>query len=53
MIHWKLPVAMLIGGLFVYVSNRKTDKKLKDHFENKEKEEYEQKATKKENENIH
>jgi hypothetical protein len=53
MIDWKLPAALLIGGLFVYLTNRKTEKKLKDHFERKLKEDHKQKATKRKDENIY
>lgn len=35
MIDWKLPVALIIGGLFVYLRNRKTKKQLQNHFEEK------------------
>ena len=37
-IHWKLLFAILIGFIFVYRTNLKTRKKLKDHFDKKEKE---------------
>jgi len=30
-----IPVAVSIGLFLVYLNNRKTEKKLKDHFENK------------------
>jgi hypothetical protein len=47
MINWKLPVALFIGGIFVYLTNKKTKKKLQDDFQ------HTQKATKKKDENIY
>jgi len=39
MINWKLPVALIIGGIFVYLTNKKTKKKLKDHIQKEEEKE--------------
>ncbi|EDP95792.1 hypothetical protein KAOT1_05292 [Kordia algicida OT-1] len=45
---WWLLVAIIIGLLFVFLSNRKTKKKLKEYHSEKEKN-----ARKRNNENIH
>ena len=38
MISWKLMIAVFIGAIFVYLTNRKTKKKLQNHFESKQEE---------------
>lgn len=53
MTNWLLPVAVTIGLTFVYLTNRKTKKKLHDHAERKLKEAHKQHATKTEDENIY
>lgn len=53
MTSWSVPVAVSIGFFFVYLNNKKTEKKLKDHFDKKEKEAHKSKATKRNDENIH
>lgn len=35
MISLKLLVALIIGGIFVYITNKKTKKRLQNHFEEK------------------
>lgn len=45
MISLKLLIALIIGGIFVYITNKKTKKRLKNHFE--------EKLEKEKNESIH
>lgn len=51
MIEWKIPVALIIGGLFVYLSNRKIKRKQEEYQHTKR--QNNTNATKKEDESIY